>query len=91
MRKSRKLLSAFVLALLLAIPCMYNMAAEETKTLDVMFVHDTHSHLNEFATVEDGETQVLGDLQKSRQYSTNRKKKMRTHFFWMQVTSLWER
>ena len=39
-------------------------AAEEGKTLDIMFVHDLHSHLNEFATVEDGETQVLGGLAK---------------------------
>ncbi|MBQ8802577.1 MAG: bifunctional metallophosphatase/5'-nucleotidase [Tyzzerella sp.] len=39
-------------------------AAGETKSVDVMFLHDTHSHLNEFATVEDGETQVLGGFAK---------------------------
>ncbi len=38
-----------------------NVSAQtDGKTLDVMFVHDTHSHLNPFATVEDGETQVMG-------------------------------
>ena len=39
-------------------------AATESKTVDVMFLHDTHSHLNEFATVEDGESQVLGGFAK---------------------------
>ena len=29
-----------------------------------MFLHDTHSHLNPFATVEDGETQTLGGFAK---------------------------
>lgn len=32
----------------------------EKQTVDVMFLHDTHSHLNEFETVEDGESRVLG-------------------------------
>lgn len=39
-------------------------AAEEEKTVDVMFLHDTHSHLNEFATVENGESQVMGGFAK---------------------------
>ena len=38
----------------------YAFAAEEAKHVDVMFLHDTHSHLNAFATVENGESQVLG-------------------------------
>ena len=36
------------------------IASSEEKKVDVMFLHDTHSHLNAFATVEDGKTQVLG-------------------------------
>ena len=39
-------------------------AATEAKTVDVMFLHDTHSHLNEFATVEEGESRVLGGFAK---------------------------
>lgn len=35
-------------------------ADTETKMVDVMFLHDTHSHLNAFATVEDGESQIMG-------------------------------
>lgn len=37
------------------------------KTLDVVFTHDTHSHLNSFSTVIDGEPQRWVDLQGSRQ------------------------
>jgi len=40
------------------------IASSENKKVDVMFLHDTHSHLNEFATVEDGKTQVLGGFAK---------------------------
>ena len=39
-------------------------AADEEKKVDIMFLHDTHSHLNAFATVEDGETQILGGFAK---------------------------
>jgi len=35
-------------------------AAGHEQTIDVMFLHDTHSHLNTFATVEDGKSQMLG-------------------------------
>lgn len=35
-------------------------ADTEEVSVDVMFLHDTHSHLNEFATVEDGESRTLG-------------------------------
>ena len=63
----KKILSVSLLlgALLVGILLGDNaFAAEEGKTLDIMFVHDLHSHLNEFATVEDGETQVLGGFAK---------------------------
>ena len=40
------------------------MADSREKEVDVMFLHDTHSHLNEFATVEDEKTQVLGGFAK---------------------------
>lgn len=40
------------------------LADSKEKELDVMFLHDTHSHLNEFATVEDEKTQVLGGFAK---------------------------
>jgi 2',3'-cyclic-nucleotide 2'-phosphodiesterase (5'-nucleotidase family) len=40
------------------------MAATEPASVDVLFLHDTHSHLNEFATVENGRSQVLGGFAK---------------------------
>ena len=39
-------------------------ASPKAKTVDVMFLHDTHSHLNEFATVEEGKSQTLGGFAK---------------------------
>lgn len=39
-------------------------ASTNKKSVDVMFLHDTHSHLNEFATVEEGKTQTLGGFAK---------------------------
>ena len=46
-----------------------------TKNVDVMFIHDTHSHLNEFATVEDGESQVLGGFAKIKTLLNEQKEK----------------
>ena len=36
------------------------MAAETGKNVDVMFLHDTHSHLEPFTTLEDGVARELG-------------------------------
>ena len=51
-------------AILIAILGLSAAAQENAKSLGVLFVHDTHSHLKEFATVEDGESQVLGGFAK---------------------------
>lgn len=40
------------------------LAKEKTKSVDVMFLHDTHSHLNEFSTVEEGKSQIMGGFSK---------------------------
>ena len=63
--KKRILVSAFMV-LLLVMTCfaVKTMASPEEKKVDVMFLHDTHSHLNAFATVEDGKTQVMGGFAK---------------------------
>ena len=40
-------------------------ASEDTgKQVDVLFLHDTHSHLNSFLTVEDGQDVTLGGFAK---------------------------
>ena len=63
-KKFRKL--GFILSMLIVFSVfgLTSSANETSKTLDVLFVHDTHSHLKEFATVEDGESQVLGGFAK---------------------------
>lgn len=55
-----------IIAILVVVGCfaMTGMADAKEKKVDVMFLHDTHSHLNEFATVEDEKTQVLGGFAK---------------------------
>lgn len=61
----KKILISGILTVLLVVTGTYFVnASSEAKTVDVMFLHDTHSHLNEFATVEDGKTQVLGGFAK---------------------------
>lgn len=48
-------------SMLLGIPAAYGQAPETGKTLDILFSHDTHSHLNTFTTVvEDEETDIGG-------------------------------
>lgn len=37
-------------------------AETEKKSMDVMFLHDLHSHMEEFASVENGETVYLGGI-----------------------------
>lgn len=57
-----------VMALLLAAGCLLPQAvsgdllsaAEEPKQLDVVFMHDTHSHLNSFTTVTESGTEEVG-------------------------------
>lgn len=62
--KKRTILSAVIIFLLATIGVLGATASPDTKKVDVMFLHDTHSHLNPFATVEDGETQTLGGFAK---------------------------
>ena len=65
MRKSwRKIGILLIFMLVLGIFCVPAKAEHGVKKVDVMFLHDTHSHLNEFATVEDGESQILGGFAK---------------------------
>ena len=48
-------------SVLLGIPAAYGQTPETGKTLDILFSHDTHSHLNAFTTVvEDEETDIGG-------------------------------
>ena len=44
--------------------CLHATAADNSNQLDIMFLHDTHSHLNEFTTVENGQSMTLGGFAK---------------------------
>lgn len=72
-----KRMSVFLCAFMLAagLGCTSAAAEESAKTVDVMFLHDTHSHLNEFSTVENGESQVLGGFAKIKTLIEEQKEK----------------
>ena len=73
MKKKILLSSLIVLLLLLAGSCL-TYAKSKAKKVDVMFLHDTHSHLNSFATVEDGKSQVLGGFARLKTLIEEQKK-----------------
>jgi len=59
----KRAVSVFVCLLTMALCCLPGpapAAAAAGQRLSVLFLHDTHSHLTPFTTVEDGKTQVLG-------------------------------
>lgn len=61
--KKRMKTVAVLLAVVLLLPAfggIQTKAEEKEKQVDVIFTHDTHSHLNSFSTVENGEDMVLG-------------------------------
>ncbi len=59
---------AIILTLTLMLPLLGTSAVkaetEAEKSIDVMFIHDLHSHMESFATVEDGETKMMGGIAK---------------------------
>ncbi len=53
----------FTIAMIVTLAMPFSVQAEEKgKTVDLLFVHDVHSHLNTFSTVEDGKTVKMGGL-----------------------------
>ena len=78
MRLKKKLLAAMltlVMVLTVTIPS-FAIATEEHKTLDILFMHDMHSHLNPFTVMQDGEAVQVGGLSRmmtlvKQQYAAN--------------------
>ncbi len=56
------------------IPGMNVGAQTEAKHVDIMFLHDVHSHLNEFSTVENGESIVVGGVARLKTLIDEQKK-----------------
>ena len=63
-------------------------AADQTdlKTIDIMFVHDTHSHLNSFSTVVDEKQEMIGGFARIKTLIDER-----IHWWWMAEIFPWER
>lgn len=64
MKVRKRLLTAIltITAMLVLIVPRLAGAAEETKTLNLMFIHDMHSHLNTFTTMQNGKAVQVGGL-----------------------------
>ena len=76
MKRGKKIL-AFLLIITMFLPFVMNIpaeAAEKSKQLDVLFTHDTHSHLNSFSTIVDGEQKEVGGFAKLKTLIDERKK-----------------
>lgn len=73
----KKILLSCLLAACLTVTSFSGIcaAATENKSVDVMFLHDTHSHVNEFSTVEDGKSQTLGGFAKIKTLINEQKEK----------------
>lgn len=72
--KKRLWFSGILMAILLVAGTVFVNASKAPKKVDVMFLHDTHSHLNPFATVEDGKSQVLGGFSRIKTLIDEQKK-----------------
>lgn len=73
--KKKIWISGLLLVILLFAGTYYANATTEAKKVDVMFLHDTHSHLNSFTTLEDGKEQVLGGFAKIKTLIHEQKEK----------------
>ena len=63
MKQQRKYIPVLftVFCLIATIACSFTLsAAEESKELNIIFTHDTHSHINSFFTVENGTSSSVG-------------------------------
>lgn len=69
------LLSAAAVILTCLSSGVYLRAEEDTKEIDIMFFHDTHSHLNSFYTIENGEGIELGGFARIKTLINEQKEK----------------
>ena len=72
----KKIVVIFLIAVII-LPLMTGMqvwAKTESKQLDILFTHDTHSHLNSFITIVDGEKKEAGGFAKLKTLIEEHKK-----------------
>ena len=72
----KKILSMILIIAILVLPVLDIPveASAETKQLDVLFTHDTHSHLDSFSTIVNGEKKVVGGFAKIKTLINEKKK-----------------
>lgn len=75
MKKSIWIVMIAIMTLISGMVIAKGESSVTEKNVDVMFLHDTHSHLNEFLTVEDGESQILGGFAKIKTLINEQKEK----------------
>lgn len=63
-KRVRAIVIAMTMSMMLLLPLFSQsiVKAENSKSMDVMFIHDFHSHMENFASVENGETVMLGGI-----------------------------
>ena len=88
---STKLLAVMLIAALL-LPLSWNTPVEaaEIKQIDVLFSHDTHSHLNSFSTIVNGEQKEVGGFARIKTLIDERSRKIRIPWCWMAAIFPWE-
>ena len=76
MKKWKKILSVMLAVAVLLLPVMDVPveAADSTKQIDVLFTHDTHSHLDSFLTIVNGEQKEVGGFAKIKTLINEKKK-----------------
>ena len=66
-----------ILVIVLCIPVLIGIrteAAEQKKQVDVLFTHDTHSHLNCFSTIVNGKKKEVGGFARLKTLIDTQKK-----------------
>ena len=79
MQRTKKI-TAFVLAIALCVGMLPILgvnakAADTGKHMDVLFTHDTHSHLNSFSTIVDGKQEEVGGFARLKTLIDEQKEK----------------
>lgn len=90
----RKSILSVVLTIAMLMPLAQAVtvkAVDDTKQIDVLFTHDTHSHLDSFSTIVNGEQKEVGGFAKIKTLINEKRKKIQIHSYWTAVIFQWER
>ena len=74
MKTRRRILPIVLIIATLLLVLDIPVAAAGTKKVDVLFTHDTHSHLDSFSTIVDGQQKEVGGFAKIKTLIDEKKK-----------------